>query len=46
MALLRELGIAEPGTVYVVKRDGRLLHPAVAEVVAAANGVARRLSAG
>jgi cytosine/adenosine deaminase-related metal-dependent hydrolase len=30
----------------VVKRDGRLLHPAVAEVVAAANGVARRLVAG
>jgi cytosine/adenosine deaminase-related metal-dependent hydrolase len=29
----------------VVKRDGRLLHPAVAEVVAAANGVARRLAA-
>jgi 5-methylthioadenosine/S-adenosylhomocysteine deaminase len=27
----------------VVKRDGRLLHPGVAEVVAAANGVARRL---
>ena len=30
----------------VVKRDGRLLHPAVAEVVAAANGVARRLVTG
>jgi 5-methylthioadenosine/S-adenosylhomocysteine deaminase len=28
----------------VVKRDGRLLHPGVAEVVAAANGVARRLA--
>jgi cytosine/adenosine deaminase-related metal-dependent hydrolase len=28
----------------VVKRDGRLLHPRVAEVVAAANGVATRLA--
>ena len=28
----------------VVKRDGRLLHPRVADVVAAANGVARRLA--
>jgi hypothetical protein len=27
-----------------VKRDGRLLHSGVAEVVEAANGVARRLA--
>jgi cytosine/adenosine deaminase-related metal-dependent hydrolase len=43
---------AHPGVVdtvlvagRVVKRDGRLLHPRVAEVVAAANGVAKRLAA-
>jgi 5-methylthioadenosine/S-adenosylhomocysteine deaminase len=42
---------AHPGVVdtvlvagRVVKRDGRLLHPGVAEVVAAANGVARRFA--